>query len=175
LAKIEGPPSGGARGLLSDNGLLEVRESPLQGLGVFALKRIRKGTRIIEYLGERITPQEADARYDKLKNPNHTFLFTIDDRLVVDATWKGNVARFINHSCEPNCESVIDRRHIWIEALRDIEAGEELTYDYHLDLPGPLPRRWRELYGCRCGSPRCRGTLLAPRDRATNGRRGGRK
>ena len=152
--------------------MLEVRPSPLQGLGAFAFRKIRKGTRIIEYLGERITPIEADDRYEKLAKPNHTFLFTIDSRLVVDATFKGNVARFINHSCNPNCESVIDRRRIWIEALRDIEQGEELTYDYHLDLPPPLPRGWRELYGCRCGGPDCRGTLLAPK--STNGKSNGR-
>jgi SET domain-containing protein len=142
--------------------MLEVRKSPLQGMGVFALKRIRKGTPVIEYLGERITPDESDKRYERLANPAHTFLFTVDDRLVVDATWKGNVARYINHSCEPNCESVIERRHIWIKAIRTIEPGEELTYDYNLDLPGERPRGWQKTYLCRCGAPSCRGTLLAP-------------
>lgn len=131
-------------------------------MGVFALKRIRKGTPVIEYLGERITPSESDKRYARLENPTHTFLFTVDDRLVVDATWKGNVARYINHSCEPNCESTIERRRIWIKAIRTIEPGEELTYDYNLDLPGRRPKGWRELYLCRCGSKHCRGTLLAP-------------
>jgi SET domain-containing protein len=154
--------------------MLEVRKSPLQGMGVFALKRIRKGTPVIEYLGERITPDESDERYERLANPAHTFLFTVDDRLVVDATWKGNVARYINHSCEPNCESVIERRHIWIKAIRTIEPGEELTYDYNLDLPGERPRGWRQTYLCRCGTPSCRGTLLAPTEEelAQNGSNG---
>jgi SET domain-containing protein len=162
VAKIKQPAASWAAGVLSDNGLLEVRSSPLQGMGVFALKRIRKGTPVIEYLGERITPDESDKRYARLENPNHTFLFTVDDRLVVDATWKGNVARYINHACEPNCESVIERRRIWIKAIRNIEEGEELTYDYNLDMPGRRPKGWRELYGCRCGAASCRGTLLAP-------------
>jgi SET domain-containing protein len=151
-------------GVLSDNGLLEVRNSRLQGMGAFALKRIRKGTHVIEYLGERITPAESDKRYERLDKPEHTFLFTVDDDLVVDATWKGNVARYINHSCDPNCESVIERRHIWIKAIRNIEPGEELTYDYNLELPGRRPKGWRESYACRCGAPSCRGTLLAPRE-----------
>jgi SET domain-containing protein len=144
--------------------MLEVRRSPLQGMGVFALKRIRKGTPVIEYLGERITPEESDQRYARLANPAHTFLFTVDDRLVVDATWKGNVARYINHSCDPNCESTIVRRHIWIKAIRDIVPGEELTYDYNLDLDGRRPKGWRQMYACHCGAESCRGTLLALSD-----------
>lgn len=162
MPKTKIPAASWAGGVLSDNGLLEVRNSRLQGMGVFALKRIRKGTPVIEYLGERITPEESDRRYARLENPEHTFLFTVDDGLVVDATWKGNVARYINHSCEPNCESVIERRRIWIKAIRNIEAGEELTYDYNLELPGRRPKGWQTSYMCRCGSVRCRGTLLAP-------------
>lgn len=164
MAKIKNPSASWADGVLSDNGLLEVRHSPLQGMGVFALKRIRKGTPIIEYLGERITPAESDKRYARLEKPEHTFLFTVDDRLVVDATWKGNVARYINHSCNPNCESVIERRRIWIKAIRTIEAGEELVYDYNLELPGRRPRGWQQIYECRCGNDNCRGTLLALTD-----------
>lgn len=130
-------------------------------MGAFALCSIPKGTRIVEYAGERIAPDEADGRYDEdaMEHP-HTFLFTVDKKTIVDATVGGNDSRYINHSCEPNCEAVIERKRVFIEALRDIRPGEELTYDYHLDYEGGYPPRWRERYACRCGAPSCRGTLL---------------
>lgn len=141
----------------------EIRASPIQGQGAFALRRIRKGSRIIEYTGERISPEEADRRYDDdaMERP-HTFLFTVSRRTIVDAAVGGNDARFINHSCEPNCEAVIDGGRIFIEALRTIQPGEELTYDYQLERPGPYRKEWRQRYACRCGAPNCRGTLLLP-------------
>ncbi len=144
----------------------EVRASPIQGRGAFALRRIRKGTRVIEYTGERITPAEADRRYDddKMDRP-HTFLFTVGKRTVIDAAVGGNDARFINHSCDPNCEAVDVDGRIFIEALRTIQPGEELTYDYHLERPGPYRAEWARRYACHCGSPKCRGTMLAPRRR----------
>ena len=110
--------------------LIEVRASPLHGLGVFAAQRIRKGMRIIEYLGERVSHAEADRRYEhKDAEDAHTFLFIVDARTVIDAGIGGNEARFVNHACEPNCESVIEARRVFIEAVRSIEPGEELTYD----------------------------------------------
>ena len=94
-----------------------MRDSRVHGLGVFAPRRIRKGTRVIEYLGERISHNEADRRYDdKDANDNHTFLFIVDARTVIDAGVDGNDARFVNHSCDPNCESVIENRRVFIEA-----------------------------------------------------------
>ncbi len=146
----------------------EVRPSSIQGLGGFALRAIRKGTRIVEYLGERITPEEADRRYDDdaLDRP-HTFLFTVNKKTVIDAAREGNEARFINHSCDPNCEAVVERGRIFIEAIKDVSAGEELTYDYHLERPGRFKKEWQERYACRCGAPNCRGILLEPRRRRT--------
>ncbi len=145
---------------------IEVRESPIDGKGVFAVRAIPKGTRIVEYAGERITHQEADARYneDAMEHP-HTYLFTLDKKTVIDAMVEGNQARFINHSCEPNCEAVTEDGHIYIEALRDISIGEELTYDYHLEYKGRYRPEWRERYACHCGTLSCRGTLLLPKAR----------
>ena len=144
--------------------LFELRESPIQGLGAFATQRIPRGTRIIEYVGERIAPAEADARYDDEKmERHHTFLFTVSSRTVVDATHGGNDSRFINHSCTPNCRAVIRRGRIFIEAKRDIPAGAELTYDYAYERGEEGDEKSEGMYPCACGSPRCRGTILAPR------------
>ena len=144
----------------------EVRTSAIQGCGVFAVRPVPRGARIVEYTGERISPQEADARYDEEAMPvPHTVLFTVDKKTVIDAGVGGNAARFINHSCEPNCEAVLDRKRIFIEALREIQPGEELTYDYHLEYEGRYQSEWRERYVCHCASSHCRGTLLLPRPR----------
>ena len=141
--------------------LIEVRESPLHGKGVFALRSIAKGTRVIEYLGERVSHREADRRYgDKDANDNHTFLFIVDSRTVIDAGVDGNEARFVNHACEPNCESVIEERRVFIEALRAIEPGEELTYDYQIQRDDDDPPDADEIFACRCGFAGCRGTML---------------
>jgi hypothetical protein len=105
--------------------LFEVRHSRVHGYGVFALRRIRKGTRVIEYLGERVTQAQADARYaGKDPDDGHTFLFTVDARTVIDAGVMGNDARFVNHSCDPNCQAIDTDKRIFIEALRTIRPGE---------------------------------------------------
>lgn len=143
--------------------LIKVRRSRIHGRGVFALRRIPKGTRIIEYLGDRITHTQADRRYkDHDESDNHTFLFSVDRGLVIDAGVDGNDARFINHSCGPNCESVIERRRVFIDALRDIEPGEELSYDYQIGRERGDPPNVDEIYACRCGAAQCRGTMLWP-------------
>jgi uncharacterized protein len=136
----------------------EVRSSPIEGLGAFATRPIRRGARLIEYLGERISIAEGDSRYagGAAAHP-HVWLFTVDDQIVIDAGVNGNDARFINHSCEPNCESVTRGKRVWICALRDIAIGEELTYDYNLT--GDAASEAAE-YPCRCGSASCRGTLF---------------
>jgi uncharacterized protein len=142
---------------------IEVRESPLHGLGVFATARIARGARIIEYRGERVSHEEADRRYDhKHPGDNHTFLFTVDARTVIDAGVDGNEARFVNHSCEPNCESVIESGRVFIDAIRTIEAGEELTYDYQIQREADDPPDIDQVFACRCGRERCRGTMLWP-------------
>jgi uncharacterized protein len=142
---------------------IEVHESPLHGLGVFATARIARGARIIEYRGERVSHEEADRRYDhKHPGDNHTFLFIVDARTVIDAGVDGNEARFVNHSCEPNCESVIERGRVFIDAIRTIEAGEELTYDYQIQREADDPPDIDQVFACRCGRERCRGTMLWP-------------
>lgn len=146
--------------------LFELRHSSIHGLGAFALREIPAGTRIAEYTGERITQDEADARYDDdSMEHHHTFLFKLDDDTLLDATRRGNASRFINHSCEPNCESVTEDGHIYIDAIKDIAADEELTYDYRIVRAGRYQKSWDTLYACRCGAPSCRGTMLAPRRR----------
>lgn len=139
-----------------------VRSSSIQGKGGFAWKWIPAGTRIIEYLGERITDDEADERYDDDDmRRHHTFLFSVDDDTVIDAGVGGNEARFINHSCDPNCEAVDYGGRIFIEALRDIAPGEELFYDYGYELDEPLTPALKRQYPCYCGAENCRGTILA--------------
>jgi uncharacterized protein len=151
--------------------LVEVRRSRIHGRGVFALRRIPKGTRIIEYLGDRITHAQADRRYDDHdESDNHTFLFSVDRGLVIDAEVGGNDARFINHSCGPNCESVIERRRVFIDSLRDIEPGEELSYDYQIGRERDDPPNVDEIYACRCGAAQCRGTMLWPPRRSDRAR-----
>ena len=136
-----------------------VRRSSIHGRGVFALKTISKGERVIEYTGERISHEEAGRRYPDDDSP-HTMLFTVDRDIVIDATRIGNSARWINHSCRPNCESVDDEGRIYIEAVRDIRPGEELTYDYNLLLDEPHTPAAKRENPCFCGEKRCRGTLL---------------
>jgi uncharacterized protein len=151
--------------------MFEVRKSRLHGKGAFALRRIRKGTRIVEYLGERISHAEADRRYEtKEANDNHTFLFIVDGRTVIDAGVDGNEARFVNHACEPNCESVIEKRRVFIEAVRTIQPGEELTYDYQIQREADDPDDVDEIFACRCGTPGCRGSMLWPPQRTTTRR-----
>jgi SET domain-containing protein len=143
--------------------LFEVRPSPIAGEGAFAVRPIPKGTRVIEYLGERISQVEADRRYDDtLVEHPRVLLFTVDERTVIDAGVGGNNARFINHSCEPNCKSVTRRGRVHIWAIRSISAGEELTYDYNFTRDGIGDDEAVTRYGCRCGAPTCRGTMLAP-------------
>jgi SET domain-containing protein len=125
------------------------------------VRKIRKGTRIVEYRGERLSSADVDRRYERrVRGPDHTFLFLVRRGVYVDASRRGNDARFINHSCEPSCEAVLDDGRVFIEAIRDIAVGEELTYDYALD-PDDRPRRsWKSAYPCRCGSRRCRKTTV---------------
>ena len=140
----------------------EIRDSPIQGLGAFATCRILSGTRLIEYAGERLSPAEADARYpDDLRERHHTYLFAIDDDLVIDADVGGNDARFINHSCDPNCDAVIEESRIWIETIRDIEPDEELAYDYAYILEERHSPAAKRKFPCNCGARNCRGTILA--------------
>jgi SET domain-containing protein len=144
--------------------LAHVRNSAVHGYGVFAARRIRKGTRIFEYLGERVSHAVADSRYeDKDPSDNHTFLFVVDAKTVIDAGVNGGDARFVNHSCDPNCESVVVGKRIFIDAIRTIRSGEELAYDYEIIRDRSDPKNVDEIYACRCGAKSCRGSMLAPR------------
>ncbi|HTY49187.1 MAG TPA: SET domain-containing protein-lysine N-methyltransferase [Steroidobacteraceae bacterium] len=154
---------GAAAGTAGRPQLIRVRRSKVHGSGVFAVRRIRKGTRIIEYLGERMSHARVNQRYeDHDERDNHTFLFSVDRNVVIDASVGGNEARFINHSCNPNCESVIEDRRVFIDALRTIEPGEELGYDYQIGRDRDDPANVDEIYACRCGAAGCRGTMLWP-------------
>ena len=134
----------------------------MHGLGAFAVRPIPEGTRLIEYAGARITPDQADERYPELPGQvHHTCLFAIDDDIVIDASVDGNDARFINHSCDPNCDAVVEDDRIWIETIRDVAAGEELAYDYAFILPERHTPAAKRRYPCHCGSSNCRGTILA--------------
>jgi hypothetical protein len=146
--------------------VLELRNSKVHGTGVFAAQPIKKGRRIIEYTGDRVTHAEADQRYeDKGVDDAHTFLFIVDRKTVIDAGIGGNDARFINHSCDPNCESVIKDRRVFIEAIRNVVAGEELSYDYQIQRDPDDPDDIDVIFACRCGSDGCRGTMLWPAQR----------
>lgn len=141
--------------------LFEVRHSSIHGYGVFAARRIRRGTTVIEYLGDRVTHAQADARYkDKDPEDNHTFLFTVDAKTVIDAGVNGNEARYINHGCDPNCESTTVNKRIFIEAIRTIQPGDELSYDYQIQRDSDDAPDVDEVYACRCGAASCRGSML---------------
>ena len=138
-----------------------VRHSHIHGRGVFALKTIPKGARLMEYLGERITHAEADRRYAKEHETSpHTMLFAVNEKVVIDATKKGNSARFVNHSCSPNCEAIEEDGRIFIETMKPVKPGQELTYDYNLVLEERHTKAMRDLHPCFCGTRKCRGTLL---------------
>ncbi len=137
-----------------------VRRSRIHDRGVFAARRIRTGSRIIEYTGERIDDAEVEARYGRGNEHGHTMLFAVDDAVTIDAARRGTAARYINHSCAGNCQAVLDDGRIYIEALKNVQPGAELTYDYRLERPGPVSAEARAAYACRCGAPNCRGTML---------------
>jgi hypothetical protein len=139
-----------------------VRNSGIHGRGVFATETIPRGTVIVEYKGQRASWDEAMDRPDSDPDDTaHTFLFQLDDGRVIDARVRGNSARWINHSCDPNCRTFEDENgRVFIEARRKIRPGEELAYDYRLQIEGRLSKRERAQYACRCGAGKCRGSLL---------------
>jgi SET domain-containing protein len=148
----------------SDARRIQTRRSGVHGKGVFALVDIAPGETLIEYTGEVITWAEAlDRHPHDPSDPNHTFYFHIDEEHVIDAKYGGNSARWINHSCKPNCEADIEDGRVFIRSLRAIEAGEELFYDYGLVIDEPLTPKLKAQYPCWCGAKKCRGTLLAPK------------
>ena len=150
----------------ADRRRLQTRRSGVHGKGVFALQDLAEGELLIEYAGEVISWPEALRRHPHdPSNPNHTFYFHVDEKHVIDGKHGGNSSRWINHSCEPNCEAEDDEGRIFIKALRNIHAGEELFFDYGLIIDAPHTKKLLAEYPCWCGSKNCRGTLLAPRER----------
>jgi uncharacterized protein len=144
---------------------IEVRASGIHGRGVFAVTTITAGTRVIEYTGPIITWKEAQRRHPHNPDePNHTFFFHIDDKRVIDGL-HGGPAKWINHACDANCEADEDEAagRVFIKALRDIAPGDELNYDYGLVLEGRHTKKIKKDYECRCGSKKCRGTMLSPK------------
>ncbi|MFT4192741.1 MAG: SET domain-containing protein-lysine N-methyltransferase [Comamonas sp.] len=156
------PPARPAR--RADARRIQVRRSGVHGRGVFARRDIAAGQTLVEYVGERISWQEAQDRHPHdPADPNHTFYFSLDDGSVIDATHGGNSARWINHSCDPNCIADEEDGRVFIRALRDIAAGEELSYDYGLVVDERYTPRLKAEYPCWCRTALCRGTLLAPK------------
>jgi SET domain-containing protein len=148
----------------ADGPIIRVRRSRIHGYGVFAVQPIARGKRIIGYVGERVSHAEADRRYEgHPARDAHTFLFVVNEDVVVDAGVDGNDARYINHSCKPNCETEVIRGRIWIRSLRRILPGEELSYDYCIGRDPEDAPDVDDIYRCRCGLLRCRGTMLAGR------------
>ena len=162
-------PSGGAEakpdvGASSASRRIQTRLSGVHGKGVFAVQDIAEGEKIIEYVGEVITWKEAQRRHPHdPTDPNHTFYFHVDEKRVIDAKHGGNSSRWINHSCAPNCEADEEEGRIFIKALRNIKAGEELNYDYGLIIDERYTAKLKKEYACRCGAKSCRGTMLAPK------------
>ena len=135
---------------------IEVRESGVHGHGVYAMESIPKSTRIIEYTGQRVSWEGAPND----ENDPHTFNFGLDNGEVINPEIGGNDARWINHSCDPNCEAAEEDDRIFIDAMRDILPGEELFYDYALEIDEPITEESKKKYACYCGASKCRGTMV---------------
>lgn len=147
------------------------RSSPIHGNGVFAAQDLPAGIELIEYRGRRLTHAQANRAYGGDTDSGHTFLFTLNERYLIDGNVDGNDARWINHSCAPNCQAwVIEdesgdpkRDRVVIETKRKIRKGEELTYDYGIKLEERHTPKLKAIWACRCGSPKCTGTILKPK------------
>ena len=155
-----------------DRDFIRVGKSRIEGTGVFAKRNIPKGTRIIEYMGMRKSLSRLLVEISE-GNPTHIYTFRLSEHTVIDGALNGNDARFINHSCTPNCEAYTFDDKVYIYAMRDIKRGEELSYDYHLgtSMSGGRKQIDKSLYVCRCGSPNCKGTMISEKKQRarTNG------
>ncbi|UXI69449.1 SET domain-containing protein [Tahibacter amnicola] len=152
---------------------IAARRSPIHGNGVFAVTDIPEGVTVVRYRGRLLTHAQANKAHPENTENGHTFLFTLNERYVLDASVEGNIARWINHSCDPNCRAVHEedpdgdkkKDRILIESIRPIRAGEELSYDYGITLGERQTRRLKQIWACRCGAPNCTGTMLKPKKR----------
>ena len=133
------------------NELIRFQPSPIHGMGAFASARLSKGDRVIEYVGQKISKAESLKRCEE----NNWCIFSLDEQFDLDGAVGWNPARFINHSCSPNCEAELIEGHIWILACREIAVGEEITFNYGYDFDS-----YKE-HPCACGAPNCVGFMLA--------------
>ena len=139
-----------------------VQSSGVHGQGVFATRHLVAGERVVEYVGEVISMTESIARHPHdAANPDHTFYFHLDEGRVINALYGGNDSKWINHSCGPNCEPEEVGRRIFIVTRRPVFKGEELSFDYRLFSDEPMTEALQSRYVCRCGAPKCRGTMLS--------------
>ncbi|MFL9966683.1 SET domain-containing protein-lysine N-methyltransferase [Paraburkholderia sediminicola] len=140
-----------------------VRKSSVHGRGVFSLQAIPAGQRILEYRGEMTSWRRASARHRRSGIPGHTFIFGLADGRVIDGSVGGNSARWLNHSCQPNCEAIEDGRgRVFIETLSDVMPGDELFIAYGLTIDEAITPELAADYSCHCGTKRCTGSMLAP-------------
>ncbi len=150
---------------------IERRNSSIHGSGVFATAKIKKGAPIVEYKGKLFSHEEADAEHHSDIDTGHTFLFSLNEKWIINANEKGNIARWINHSCAPNAIAFVHdhksgklkKEKVIIEALRAIEPGEEITYDYGFEFEVPYTKKLLSTWACQCGAPNCIGTMLKPK------------
>jgi hypothetical protein len=144
------------------------RQSPIHGFGVFANVDLPADLALIEYRGERISPDDAARLYGDNRDSGHTFLFTANAHWLIDGNRGGNLSRWLNHSCAPNCKAEVHvdingderRDRVWLSTVRAISAGEELCFDYAIIMPGPVSDAERAQWTCRCGAPGCSGSML---------------
>lgn len=154
---------------------IERRNSTIHGNGVFAKLHIKKGEELVEYKGDLISYAKADAKYHGDLMTGHTFLFSLNEKWIINGNKNGNIARWINHSCAPNAIAFVHEHksgklkkdRVIIEALRDIEPGEEITYDYGFEFDVPYTKELKTIWACRCGAPNCTGTMLKPKKRSS--------
>lgn len=144
------------------NEWISFKKSKIHSTGGFAVKDIPKGTRIIEYIGKKITKKQADeiadkelAKHQENKNNGAVYIFELDKKYDIDGNVLWNSARLINHSCSPNAEADVKKDHIWIKAIKKIKKGEEITYDYGYDLD-----EWQD-HPCECKSDNCIGFIVS--------------
>ena len=162
---------------------IERRESDIHGSGVFAKKKIKKGEPIVQYKGKLITHEEADETHYGDVTTGHTFLFTLNDTYVIDANVDGNIAMWINCSCEPNAQAFVHQHHsgnpkkdkVIIEALRKIRPGEEITYDYGFEFDIPYTKKLLKAWECKCGKTSCTGSMLKPKKKKNHKKKGSKK
>ena len=165
VARLDEPacPAAGGHAAQSsepwDRDFIRVGRSRIEGMGVFAKRRIHRGARIIEYRGERVAADRLLAPVGG-PEPARVYTFRLNETVVIDGARGGNASRFINHSCAPNCDAYAFDDRLYIYAMVDIARGEELTFDYKLAPPPGLPaEKGPESHACSCGAATCRGTM----------------